>query len=337
MAGIESYATALPTLRIPASAYVAAWGSCGARGMKQKAFCAYDEDAITLAIEASRAALDRFGGDVHIDALFLGVTTPPYDEKPSAATIPTALFAHADLRVTEIAGSPQAGVQALVSAIEFCAAKKGRYALAIAADAPEGPPDGSFEHALGAAAASFVVGPDGDVAALLDSYAVTRETFGARFRRHGDGAISDLELRTRDSQASLQALGRIAQKDKGFDKVKRVALGADAALMRGAGRALGQPDAIVDETWSRIGDAGAASAPFALAAMLDEARANETVLCAGIGAGATAALFRVGKGLSRMRRKGEKVADQMEAGRTVDYIAYLKHRRVLSSRTGGHG
>lgn len=333
MAGIESYATALPTLRLPASAYVAAWGSCGARGMKQKAFCAYDEDAITLAIEAARAALDRFGKDVHVDALFLGVTTPPYDEKPSAATIPTALFPYADLRVTEIAGSPQAGVQALVSAAEFCAAKKGRYALAIAADAPEGPPDGGFEHALGAAAAAFVVGPDGDVAALLDSFAVTRETFGARFRRHGDAAISDLELRTRDNQMSLQALGKAAK----LDKVKRVALGADAGLMRGAGRALGQPDAIVDSTWSLIGDAGSAAAPFALAAALDEARANETILCAGIGAGATAALLRVGKGLSRMRRKGEKVADQMAAGKSVDYIAYLKHRRVLSSRTGGHG
>jgi 3-hydroxy-3-methylglutaryl CoA synthase len=333
MAGIESYATALPTLRIPASAYVAAWGSCGARGMKQKAFCAYDEDAITLAIEAARAALARFGRDVHIDALFLGVTTPPYDEKPSAATVPTALFPHADLRVTEIAGSPQAGVQALVSAVEFCAAKPGRYALAIAADAPEGPPDGSFEHALGAAAASFVVGPDGAAAELIDSFAVTRETFGARFRRHGDETISDLELRTRDNQMSLQALGRVAK----LEKVKRVALGADAGLMRGAGRALGLPDAIVDGTWTLIGDAGAASAPFALAAALDEARAGETVLCAAIGSGATAALLRVGKGLTRIRRGGEKVADQMEAGRTVDYISYLKHRRVLSSRTGGHG
>jgi 3-hydroxy-3-methylglutaryl CoA synthase len=333
MAGIESYATALPTLRLPASAYVAAWGSCGARGMKQKAFCAYDEDAITLAIGAARAALARLGKEVHIDALFLGVTTPPYDEKPSAATIPTALFPHADLRVTEIAGSPQAGVQALVSAIEFCAVQPGRYALAIAADAPEGPPDGGYEHALGAAAAAFVIGPDGDVAELADSFAVTRETFGARFRRHGDEAISDLELRTRDNLASLQALGRVAKSGK----VKRVALGADAGLMRGAGRALGQPDAVFDATWSQIGDVGSASAPFALAAALDEARANETVLCAAIGSGATAALLRIGKGLAKIRRKGDKVADQMAAGKTVDYIAYLKHRRVLSSRTGGHG
>ena len=107
--------------------------------------------------------------------------------------------------------------------------------------------------------------------------------------------------------------------------------------MRGAGRALGQPDAVADATWSEIGDAGAAAAPFALAAALDEAEAGETILCAAIGAGATAALFRAGKGLAGIRRKGPKVAALMSAGRTVDYLSYLKHRRVLSSRTGGQG
>ena len=90
MAGSESYGVALPDLRLPASAYVEAWGSCGARGMKRKAVCTYDEDAVTLAIEASRRALRRLRGEVRIDGLFFGVTTPPYDEKPSAATLATA-------------------------------------------------------------------------------------------------------------------------------------------------------------------------------------------------------------------------------------------------------
>ena len=126
MVGIESYAAALPALRLPAKAYVEAWGACGARGMKQKAFCAYDEDPVTLGIDAARAAIERASlGDARFDAVFFGVTTPPYDEKPSAATLPTALFDRADMRVTEIGGSSQAGMQALISAFEFCAAGKG--------------------------------------------------------------------------------------------------------------------------------------------------------------------------------------------------------------------
>lgn len=335
MVGIESYAAALPGLRLPASAYVAAWGSCGARGMKRKAFCAYDEDAVTLGVAAARAALARLGKETRFDAVFFGVTTPPYDEKPSAATLATAMTDAIDLRVTEISGSTQAGMQALVSAMEYCAANKGRRALAVAADAPSAPPDAGYEHALGAGAAAFVVGGDGAVAELAASFAVTRETFGARFRRHGAQQITDLELRTRDALAALQALGRSVKLD--LDKVKRIALGADAGLMRGAARALGYPDAACDALWSEIGDCGAASAPLALAAALDEARAGETILAAGIGAGATAAAFTAAKGLAPLRRKGARMADLAAGGTEVDYMSYLKHRRVLSSRFGGNG
>ncbi len=331
--GIESYAVALPRLRLPASAYVAAWGSCGARGLRRKAFCAYDEDAVTLGIEAARGALARLGKPARFDAIFFGVTTPPYDEKPSAATLATALTGDIDLRVTEISGSTQAGMQALVSALEYCAANKGKRALAVAADAPSAPPDAAYEHGLGAGAAAFVVGGDGAVAGLDAVFAVTRETFGARFRRHGAQQITDLELRTRDALAALQALGRTIK----LDKVKRLALGADAGLMRGAARALGFPDAAVDALWSEIGDCGAASAPLALAAALDQARSGETILAAGVGAGATAAAFTAARGLAPLRRKGAKLADLAAGGVEVDYMSYLKHRRVLSSRFGGNG
>jgi hydroxymethylglutaryl-CoA synthase len=336
MVGIESYGAALPTLRLPASAYVTAWGSCQARGMKQKAFCAYDEDAVTLGIEAARAALGRLGRDVKIAALFFGATTPPYDEKPSAATLPTALFADGAMRVTEISGSPQAGMQALLSAMEFCKAHDGAWALAVAADAPAAPPDAGFEHALGAGAAAFVVGPGGAAAEPIGDFGVTRETFGARFRRHGETALSDLELRTRDREAALAALGRVL-KAANVKAPDRIALGADAGLARGVGKALNSPEATVDALWTEIGDAGAASAPLALAQALDEAKAGEIVLAAAIGAGATAALLRAGSGLDGLRANGRKVAELAAAGRAVDYVTYLKQRRVLSSRFGGKG
>ncbi|MBK20144.1 MAG: hypothetical protein CMM52_15030 [Rhodospirillaceae bacterium] len=336
MAGIESYGVALPTLRLSASAYIEAWGACAARGLKRKAFCAYDEDAVTLGIDAAREALKRISEARDVSAVFFGATTPPYEEKPSASTIATALFARSDIRVTEITGSPQAGVQALISAIEYCKSGRNRYALAVAADAPSAPADAGFEHALGAAGAAFVVGPNGVVAEFNDSFAVTRETFGSRFRRHGDDTLSDLELRTRDSLASLQALAgnpRFAA----LDKVKRLALGADAGLMRNAAKTLGQESAVTESLWSVIGDAGAASAPFALADALDGARSGDQILCAAVGSGATALLFTVGKELAKRRRKGAKVADLVEAGKTVDYVTYLKHRRMLSSRFGGDG
>lgn len=336
MAGIESYGVALPTLRLPASTYVEAWGACAARGLKQKAFCAYDEDPVTLGVEAAREALGRLPAEVPVSAIFFGVTTPPFEEKPSASTLATALFDNTAMRVTEITGSPQAGVQALVSAIEYCLAEKQRYALAVAADAPSAPADAGFEHALGAAAAAFVVGPNGAVARFENSFGTTRETFGSRFRRHGEGVLSDLELRTRDNLASAQALGDVLAKAN-LGKIKHLAIGADAGLMRNIGKTLGHPEANIDTLWSMIGDAGSASAPFALAAALDAARSGDSILSAGIGSGATAASFAAGKELARRRRSGVKVAELIACGNPVDYLTYLKHRRMLSSRFGGKG
>ena len=86
-----------------------------------------------------------------------------------------------------------------------------------------------------------------------------------------------------------------------------------------------------------IGDAGSASAPFALAAALDVACDGERILCAGIGSGATAALLTAGKNLSKSRCVGLKARDLVAGGKVVDYITYLKHRRMLSSRFGRNG
>tara|TARA_A100001037_G_scaffold110432_1_gene100712 strand:- start:739 stop:1749 length:1011 start_codon:yes stop_codon:yes gene_type:complete len=331
MVGIESYGVALPHFRLSASAYVEAWGNCSARGLKQKAFCSYDEDPVTLGIEAARQSLERLPFDIEVSALFFGVTTPPYDEKPSAATLPTALFNSRAIRVTEITGSPQAGLQALISAIEFCSTHKEQYALAVTADAPVGKVDSGFEHSLGAAAAAFIVGSQGMVAVYKDSISLTRETFGSRFRRHGEETLTDLELRTRDNLIVLQDLGDLLSNKK-VDKVRRLALGIETSLGRRAGKILGFPKAEIDALWCMIGDAGAASAPLALAASLDKARVGEKILCAGIGAGATAAWFGAGSQLSKRRRKGSKVADLIVGGELVDYLTYLKHRRVLSSK-----
>jgi len=331
MPGIMSYAVSLPSLRISASAYEKNWGSCGARGLKQKAFCAYDEDPVTLGIQASKSALERLGERFpKIDALFFGVTTPPYEEKPSAATLPTALFDYTDIRVTEITGSPQAGIQALIAAIEYCEAVPNRYSLAVAADAPVGRINTHYEHALGAAGAAFVVGPNGDVANMIDRLAITQESFGTRFRRLGEEYITDLELRTQSNIASAAAIGTKFSEVNGLE-LGRIAVGSEPSVVKAISHVFDLPEAEVISLWSQIGDAGSASAPLALASAFDKMCVGDTVLAVGIGSGATAGLFKAGKGLVLNRETGKTVDELIGCGRMVKYIDYLKHRRVFSS------
>lgn len=330
--GVLAYAPALPSLRLPAAAYRQAWGVCQARGLKRKAFCAYDEDAVTLAIAAARNLLDQVSGEDRFDALFLGATSLPYDEKPSSASVLSALTERRDLRVVEIGGSTQAGLQAVIAAWEFCSASPGRRALAIAADAPSAPADAPYEHALGAGAAAFLVGTGDPVATFEQSFAVSRETFGRRLRRRGEATFQDLELRTDDVGPVLQDL-RVSMER--MPAARLLALGADAAVARRAPKALGLDEAELCAPWPELGDCGAALAALALCDALDRATPGDSLLAIALGAGATALGLTVAEETAAIPRRGPALKVFAAGGREVDYLDYLRHRRMLSSRFGG--
>jgi len=316
---IHAFGVAFPALRLPGAALAAAWGSGAGRGLERKPFCAFDEDAISLAVAAARSALaglDKVGG---IRALFLGSTTLPYEEKPVSATVVTAVIGHRNVRTVEVRGSCQAGLQALVLAAEFCTANPGAFALAIAADAPEAPPQAPYEYNLAAAGAAFLVGPGPGLAAFGTHAAVTIETFGSRFRRAGERFISDLELRSGDSATAIRELAATFKPDA----VARLAAGAAPEITGMLQRAFG---GVPDGLWPNLGDTGAAAAPVALADALETASPGETILAVAIGGGATA--------LTLTRHEGTAVrmpslAAQLASGTEVDYLTYLKHRRLL--------
>lgn len=318
---IISLATAFPEWRLNAGAYSAAWGANAARGLQRKPFCGFDEDAISLAIAAARAALSRLSHVPPIGALYVGSTTLPYEEKPASATVVTALFEDRSLRTVEVRGSCQAGLQALLLAGEFCAVHPGAYALAIASDAPQAAADVSIEHALAAGAAAFVVGAGPGIAEIGEDAAVTIETFGARFRRHGERYLSDLELRASDLPATLRALSKLKP-----GKVDKLAAGASPDVARAIERTFG---ATSDGLWPQLGDVGAAAAPIALVHSLETAAVGDTVLAMAVAGGATAIMMRrtEGSGL----KPTTSVLRQLSAGMDADYIGYLKQRRMLGA------
>lgn len=318
---IQSYGVAFPSLRLAAGAYREAWGGCSARGLRRKPFCAFDEDAVTLAIAAARRALDQTEIDlVKIGALFVGTTTWPYEEKPAAATLVTALLGRSDLRTVELRGSRQAGLQALVGAAEYAASHPGRYALAVAADAPMASPDMPYEHALAAGAAAFVVGGEGGVAFIEADAAATVETFGSRYRRHGEPYLKDLELRVDDDRKSLDAVCSVFKPGA----TRWVATGAPIDLADLAAKRFG---GVSDQLWPDLGDMGAAGAPVALAHCLDQACVGDRIVATAVGGGATALAVTV----TSERRDRAGVTTGLAAGRDVDYITYLKHRRLIGA------
>jgi 3-hydroxy-3-methylglutaryl CoA synthase len=323
MARIVSWGIALPSLRLPAKAYAAAWGSCAARGLVYKTVCAFDEDAVTLGAAAGRACLDRVAGDSRsFDALFVGATTLPYEEKPSSASILSMLTGDDAVRVVELRGSPQAGLQALASANDFCEANPGARALAIATDVPRAHPAAAFEHGLGAGAAAFLVSAGAvEGAAIERVVAVSHETFGSRLRRRGGEWREDLELRVNDDAASLKKLAAHFP----MSGVK-LATGLDPSLQRTAQRLFGASGA--DEQWASVGDLGTASAAVALADALGGTGAEGGIFAVAVGAGAIG--LKVSSAPPGLLAPLPPLADLATGAVEIDYMRYLKESGFLA-------
>ena len=98
MSGITRYGSYVPYFRLRRAALG------GGRG--ERAAASYDEDAVSLAVEASREAL---AGGPALDALVFATTSAPYAEKLDAATIHAALSLPASVRSLELGGSSRAG------------------------------------------------------------------------------------------------------------------------------------------------------------------------------------------------------------------------------------
>ena len=95
MAGILSYGAYIPFNRLQRAAIGAALETKADKG--ERAIASFDEDTVTMVVEASRAALAGAAGALPA-SLFFATTEPPYQEKLNAATIHAALDLPAQTR-----------------------------------------------------------------------------------------------------------------------------------------------------------------------------------------------------------------------------------------------
>lgn len=329
VAGIGAY---VPDQRIPASALREGWGQFLARGISTKAVPAPDEDAVTMGYEASiraLAAADVDGSEV--ERLLFASTTLPVAEEDLTARLGAMLSVPETAIRSTVTGSTAAGVQCLVEG----ACSSGR-TLVVASDCPYGAPDDAIEHAAGAGAAAFVLEPDAPLTVMdIAEYALPYP--GTRFRNKGSETVDSLSITSYERESLKRALsGAASQLDYDTNKVAAAAVHApDAAIPYRGSEPLGVDNEtvaaamIVDE----IGDAGTAGVGLALASAV--ADGADSVLVAGYGSGATAALLCL-----------ESAADQappveltIEGRRRLSFAEYVRLRGEVTSGApeGGGG
>ncbi|HWT35818.1 MAG TPA: hypothetical protein VN289_06015, partial [Paraburkholderia sp.] len=115
--GITGHGGYVPRLRMQRAAISAAhrWmsGSSGATHKGERAFCSWDEDSVTMAVEAARDALDDRPRTA-IQAVTLATTRPAFADLQSASIVASALDLPSSVRTLELGQSQRAGVGGLL-------------------------------------------------------------------------------------------------------------------------------------------------------------------------------------------------------------------------------
>jgi hydroxymethylglutaryl-CoA synthase len=338
--GIIGYGAYIPKYRIKAEEYVKAWGSFSAPGVKEKSLPGYDEDTVTLAVEAARHAIGYGGIDPEkIETVYLATTSGPYVEKPLSSTLAAAVGTGEEVRTADFMGSTRAGTTALLACFDRVAAQGKGLALVVASDVPLGVVDSGTEHAFGAGAAAFVIGEGSPIAVLEGSYSMTIETLGERFRRAGETYTRDLELRVNFLEECLQKSvdGLLRKLNLAAEKVNYVIpQQPDASKSyKALGKFKFSKEALASGSIATLtGDTGVASSLLSLAHVLDQARANERIIVASYGGGSDALSLLVKEGTGDRRTQAgsvPKVKDLLERKEYVDYVTYLKLKKYLST------
>ncbi|MCX8009250.1 MAG: hydroxymethylglutaryl-CoA synthase [Patescibacteria group bacterium] len=341
MIGIIQYGTYIPRYRIKTSNITSAWGKSehdvrSSLGIVEKSVPAFDEDAVTMGLEAAIRATE--GYDVTaIEAVFVGSESHPYAVNPTATIIGEFLglgtnYLASDLEFACKAGT--AGIQVIAGLLSSNHIKMG---LAIGTDAAQSKPHDVLEYTSASAAVALLMGSDSHfplIAQLLayTSYSSDTPDFwrrdGIRYPSHAGrftgepayfahvmGAARRLFEQTRVMPSDVSyCVFHMPNGKFPRDVAKRLGF-SDSQLL---------PSLTVDF----IGNPYSASSLLGFAAVLDQAKPGEKIFMVsyGSGAGSDGFLWEVTDHIEiqRRQRTRETVKYQIQNKTYIDYVQYLK-------------
>lgn len=331
--GIKACGAYLPRSRIERAAIAAATGwASGMRGGKaagRRSAGNWDEDSLTMAVEAARDCLV----DVErasVGALAFASTTFPFDDRSNAGVVATALDLAETVRSADVAGTQRAGTTALGDALARARVDDGD-ALLVAADRRRTRPASAQEMAYGDGAAALLLGRGPALLAeFLASASVTAD-FVDHHRSTGEDYDYALEDRWVRDEGYLKLVPRavasaLARAGLAAGAVAHFVLQAPKRHAAATARACGiAAAAVADDLSAECGDTGAAHPLLMLAGTLERAAVGDVVLVAGFGQGCDALLFRVA---APARRKPLSAA--LAAGaEDREYLRFLSNQGVI--------
>ncbi len=336
--GILAFGAYIPWRRLPrkAIADTHGWFNPALKGQAkgERAFCNWDEDAVTMAVEAARDALagrDR----ASIAALRFASTTFPFLDRLHSGIVAGALSLDDGVSTIDVAATQRAGTSALIEALG-----SGGETLVVAAEKRGAKAASPVEMSSGDGAAAILVGEGKPIARLLAKATRTAD-FVDHFRSVDNQFDYQWEERwIRDAgymPIAPPTIKRCLEEAKVAAKdVAHFCMPATLARVASSvAKAAGIDDkAICDPLHANCGDTGAAHALLLLAAALEKAKPGEKILVVGFGQGADALLFEATPEIANRPKNRGVVGHLARRKEETSYGRYLAFNDLIELERG---
>ncbi len=324
----------VPRLRLARStiAQALSWLNPPARSSSRgsRAIANWDEDAVTMAVEAARSCVAERRSSTDMHSLIFCSTSAPFADRDDATLVNAAIGFPESMETANFSSSLRAGTAGLLAA-----ARRGdACTLVVASDARQARAGSSQELTYGDAAAAVLVGPP-DSAALATIVGVrsAASDFVDHYRMQDARFDYALEERWVRDELLTQLLPRVVAEllssaGCGPESIRHFAVPAASGTAKRIAEACGLVAARRDESVSNeCGDAGAALPLLLLGACLEAAQPGELILLLGLGQGVDALLLRAEKAI---REGGAALSGSLARKREeLSYTRYLSHRGLL--------
>ena len=331
--GILAFGAYVPRRRLPRKtiADAMAWANPAlkAQAKGERAIRAWDEDSLTMAVEAARDCnLADFDAP---RTLVLASTTLPYADRDNAAVVVEALGLNEHINTLDMSASLRAGTAALANALR---ASDGS-SLVIASDCREARPASPLEMQIGHGATAMLIGGgDALLARALGHRAISRDMVD-HYRARGDRFDYTVEDRWVRDEGFFKLIPETVQpllEETGVaaDTIDHVVFPCPARVATRLCKILGLPEsALADDLVARCGHTGTAHPSLMMARILEQASPGAKILLVGFGQGVDAFLFEVTDNISNYHPRLGADGHLARRREETSYLRYLAHQGAL--------
>jgi len=285
----------------------------------ERAVAHWDEDSITMAVEAARNFEEKF------DAIIFASTSPPFRIKQCASFVASALDLPETTFTMDITDSMRAATDALITANEFVDSGRFGRVLVVAADRIPTKPGTLYEQLYGDAAAAIVVEKDGGAKIL--GYSTSTKPLPGSWMLADDDIVRDYDMRidarygyaTSVQQAAMPLFAKLGLSPADIDRI--VASAPDPRSYSGLLKAVGaRPEEFY---FNSVGITGCAHPLLLLATQLEKIG---RILLGGYGEGADVLAIEIEEAME------SNIGRMLESRKEISYGDYLYNKGFVGIR-----